>query len=143
MSVEFVTDSSLPEHPAGHWDPDRLLQVISNLVGNAGQHGDRASPILVRLDGGQPDAVRLEVRNQGVIPEAAMPSLFDPLRGSSQPRDHVRGLGLGLFIVKAIVEAHGVRVGVTSSAAEGTAFTVTLPRRSRGSAAFEPSGHPA
>jgi signal transduction histidine kinase len=120
----------------GEWDPDRLLQVISNLVGNAGQHGHSDSPIAVRLDGGRADAVTLEVRNQGVIPEAMIPNLFDPLRNASQRRDYARGLGLGLFIVKEIVEAHGGSVCVASSPAEGTAFTVTLPRRSARSAAF-------
>lgn len=123
----------------GEWDPDRLLQIVSNLVGNAGQHGDQGSPIGVRLDGRHEDTVTLEVRNQGVVPEAMMVSLFDPLKRTSQRSDYVRGLGLGLFIVKEIVEAHGGRVQVTSSAREGTAFTVALPRRSSRSAAFERS----
>jgi len=121
----------------GEWDPDRLLQIISNLVGNAGQHGDHGSPIVVRLDGRLADTVTLKVRNQGVVPEATMAILFDPLRGTSQRSDSARGLGLGLFIVKEIVEAHGGSVQVASSGGEGTVFTVTLPRRSSRTAAFE------
>jgi len=126
--------------PNGEWDPDRLLQIISNLVANAGQHGRHGGPIAVSVDGGRPDAVDLVVRNQGVIPQDLIPSLFDPLRGAAQRRDHVRGLGLGLFIVKEIVEAHGGTVHAASSADEGTAFTVTLPRRSPRSAVFERTG---
>jgi signal transduction histidine kinase len=129
--------------PGGWWDPDRLLQIISNLVGNAGHHGEPGSPIVVRLDGARPDAITLEVRNQGVIPEAAMASLFAPLKGGTQRRDYARGLGLGLFIVKEMVQAHGGRVDVASSAGEGTAFTVTLPRRCPRSPALEQSAaHP-
>ncbi|HEY7374909.1 MAG TPA: GAF domain-containing protein [Polyangia bacterium] len=120
----------------GEWDPDRLLQIVSNLLGNAGQHGEQSTPILVRLDGRRPDTVTLEVRNRGEIPEAMMDSLFDPLRSSAQRRDYARGLGLGLFIVKAMVEAHGGHVHAASSASDGTTFTVTLPRRASRSATF-------
>jgi PAS domain S-box-containing protein len=82
----------------GKWDPDRLLQIISNLVGNAGQHGDQGHPIVVRLDGRLAETVTLEVRNHGVVPEAMMANLFDPLRGGSARGDLSRGLGRGLFI---------------------------------------------
>jgi PAS domain S-box-containing protein len=118
----------------GSWDPDRILQILSNLLGNAGQHGDVASGILVKLDGRRTDAVTLEVRNRGVIPASLLPNLFDPFCGTRHRRDHSRGLGLGLFIIKEIVRAHGGAVDVTSSEAEGTAFTITLPRRAPRSA---------
>jgi signal transduction histidine kinase len=120
----------------GSWDPDRLLQIVSNLLGNAGQHGDAQSGIVVTLDGRRPDTVTLEVRNRGVIPAALLPNLFDPFCGTRHRRDHSRGLGLGLFIVKEIVHAHGGKVEVSSSDEEGTAFTVILPRRAPRSAAF-------
>jgi two-component system, sensor histidine kinase and response regulator len=124
----------------GSWDPDRLLQILSNLLGNAGQHGDVESGILVKLDGRRPDAVTLEVRNRGVIPASLLPNLFDPFCGTRHRRDHSRGLGLGLFIVKEIVRAHGGTVEVRSSAADGTAFTITLPRRAfRSAVAFAAS----
>ena len=115
--------------PQGRWDGDRLLQVISNLVSNAGQHGVADSPILVKVDGQHANAVTLQVRNLGVIPESVLPGLFDPFRGTRQRRDASRGLGLGLFIVHEIVRAHGGTVEVTSSPPEGTTFTVRLPRR--------------
>jgi PAS domain S-box-containing protein len=113
----------------GRWDPDRLLQVVSNLVGNAGQHGRVDAPITVTLDGRSADSVTLTVQNQGDIPAELVPSLFDPFRGTRQNRDASRGLGLGLFIVKELVRAHGGRVDVASSPSTGTTFSVCLPRR--------------
>jgi signal transduction histidine kinase len=131
VTCEVVVD------PIGTWDPDRLLQIISNLVGNAGQHGESNSPILIRLDGREADAVKLQVHNRGVVPEALLASLFDPFRGTRHRGDYSRGLGLGLFIVKEIVRAHGGTVEVSSTPSEGTSFTVCLPRRAAPSSAFE------
>jgi signal transduction histidine kinase len=122
----------------GTWDPDRLSQIVSNLVSNAGQHGRPEGSITVRLDGRAPDTVTLEVHNDGSIPASIMPSLFDPFRGTRKARDSSRGLGLGLFIVKEIAEAHGGTVQVASSAAEGTTFVVRLPRRTVRSSVAEP-----
>jgi PAS domain S-box-containing protein len=113
----------------GIWDPDRLLQIISNLVANAGQHAAPDSGITVRLDGRRPDVVALEVHNGGAIPAWLLPTLFDPFRGTRHRRDQARGLGLGLFIVKELVRAHGGTVDVASTEAGGTTFTVRLPRR--------------
>jgi len=126
----------------GRWDPDRLSQIVSNLVSNAGQHGRPEGLITVRLDGRAPDTVTLEVHNDGSIPTSIMPSLFDPFRGTQSPRDSSRGLGLGLFIVKEIAEAHGGSVQVASSPAEGTTFVVRLPRWAGRSSGAEPqTGH--
>jgi signal transduction histidine kinase len=109
----------------GHWDRDRLAQVISNLVGNAIQHGDGA-PITVtgHTEG---DAVVLAVHNGGPpISPLVLPSIFEPLaRGIT---DTSRSLGLGLFIARLIVIAHGGDIEVHSSSAEGTTFTTRLPR---------------
>ncbi|HVV49406.1 MAG TPA: GAF domain-containing sensor histidine kinase, partial [Polyangia bacterium] len=123
----------------GKWDPDRLLQVISNLLSNAGQHGRPEGVVTVRLDGREPDTVTLEVRNGGSIPDSIMPSLFDPFRGTRSLRETSRGLGLGLFIVKEITEAHGGTVRVASTPSEGTSFTVRLPRN--GGRSVGPHGH--
>jgi two-component system sensor histidine kinase/response regulator len=121
----------------GAWDSDRLLQIISNLVSNAGQHGRPEGVLAVRLDGGHPDAVTMVIHNGGAIPESLLPNLFDPFRGSRQRPDASRGLGLGLFIVKEIARAHGGAVEVRSSAQDGTTFTVRLPRRTSRSRAFD------
>lgn len=111
----------------GWWDADRMMQVISNLLGNAMEHGDAKAPIHVLLDGTAPDQVRLEVQNGGVIPEETLGLVFSPFK----PRaPHARGLGLGLYIVEQIVRSHRGEVSVTSDAEAGTRFVVVLPRRS-------------
>jgi PAS domain S-box-containing protein len=113
---------------SGVWDPDRLLQVFSNLIGNASQHGDPQAGVSIRLDGSERDYVTFTVHNMGAIPAALVPQLFDAFRGTRHRRDQSRGLGLGLFIVREIVRAHGGTVDVTSSESEGTTLTVRLPR---------------
>jgi PAS domain S-box-containing protein len=114
--------------PSGTWDPDRLLQVISNLVANAGQHGRSEMGILISLEGTDPGSVSFEVHNDGAIPESLLPYLFDPFRSTHHGRDQSRGVGLGLFIVREIVRAHGGTVDVSSSEGSGTTFRVKLPR---------------
>ncbi|WP_223739741.1 PAS domain-containing protein [Corallococcus sp. AS-1-12] len=112
-------------------DPDRLAQVITNLVNNALAYGDAHCPVRVRLRG-QAGGVTLAVKNQGrPIPQHQLPHLFEPLK-RAELRDGQRnahGLGLGLFIVKHIVDAHGGRLRVRSTAQDGTTFLVQLPRR--------------
>ncbi len=111
----------------GSWDTDRLAQVISNLAGNACQHGVSGDPIVVQLDGSDPTTVTLRVTNRGEIPDDVLPVLFDPFRGVQRQRSHANGLGLGLFITKQIVLAHGGTIDVES--ADGhTRFVARLPR---------------
>ena len=109
----------------GHWDADRLAQVVSNLVGNAIEHGANTPVTLVAFEAN--GRVRLTVHNNGdPIPPHAQATVFQPLsRGTS---DNPRNLGLGLFIARAIVIAHGGEMGVTSTAESGTTFEVALPR---------------
>jgi signal transduction histidine kinase len=113
----------------GEWDGDRLAQVLSNLLGNALQHGDADRPIGVVARGDGADVV-LAVHNAGPpIPKAALSDIFEPMvRHVRDARRSPSGLGLGLYIAKALVTAHGGKVGVTSTAAGGTKFTVRLPR---------------
>ncbi|HEX6272584.1 MAG TPA: hybrid sensor histidine kinase/response regulator [Polyangiaceae bacterium] len=118
--------------PKGRWDPDRMAQVVSNLVGNAIQHGDREGRITIRIDGGDADRVVFSVHNGGAIPGEARADLFAPFKTHSGTR---RSTGLGLYIVSLIVEAHRGTIDVASTVAEGTTFAVTLPRRPD-----EPSG---
>ena len=112
----------------GTWDKDRLEQVISNLIGNAMQHGQPGEKIMVRLDGSAPELVSWSVRNAGVVDPAIVAVLFEPFRGSSQKGVSSRGLGLGLYITQQIVNAHGGQIGVETDGAAGTIFTVRLPR---------------
>jgi signal transduction histidine kinase len=106
----------------GDWDPDRLAQVVRNLLSNALKHGDQESPVNLAIhDVG--DAVELSVANRGErIPEELRPHLFEPFRrgGSGE------GAGLGLYIVDQIVHAHGGSVELRSDTT--TVFTVKLPK---------------
>jgi signal transduction histidine kinase len=110
-------------------DPDRMAQVISNLAANAVQHGDAQHPVTVRVDGRDPDRLTLSVVNRGCIPADVLERIFEPFRAGRQGASS-SGLGLGLYIVRQIVEAHHGRIGVASSPDQGTTFTVELPRRS-------------
>ena len=110
----------------GHWDADRLAQVVSNLVGNAVRHGLATAPIEVSLRGGGSRVV-LAVSNAGGIPADVVPHIFDPFRSSDTRRARAEGLGLGLFIVNQIVLAHGGTVAVDAES-DRTTFRVTLPR---------------
>jgi PAS domain S-box-containing protein len=117
----------------GNWDPDRIAQVVSNLVGNALQHSPESGTVRVDL-GEEGDRVLLETSNAGPpIPREVLPHIFEPGRRGppGRGRKESSGLGLGLYIVQQIVLAHGGDISVRSSAEEGTTFTVSLPRRSR------------
>jgi signal transduction histidine kinase len=116
----------------GIWDPERLAQVVSNLVGNALEHGERAGPVFVRCRDDAEHQV-LEISNPGTpIPGHLLATLFDPFRQVGTARGgRSSGLGLGLFIVRQLVEAHGGQVSVRSTEGEGTTFTVVLPRDAR------------
>lgn len=121
-TVQFRLESVGPTE--GSWDRDRLAQVIANLVGNAASHG--AGEVVQLKLFGKDEGMSLEVHNHGEpIPGALIPELFEPMRrGTTSPR---RGsVGLGLFIVREIVRAHGGSVAVQSDA-EGTTFSVSLP----------------
>jgi two-component system sensor histidine kinase/response regulator len=111
----------------GVWDADRMMQVISNLVGNAVEHGEPASPIRLTIDGQAPDQVTLNVENRGTIPKEALAVLFSPFKPRGK---NSRGLGLGLYIVDQVVLAHGGRVHVDEPAPGKTRFSVRLPRHS-------------
>jgi sigma-B regulation protein RsbU (phosphoserine phosphatase) len=117
----------------GHWDRDRLEQVFSNLIGNALQYGPKSMPVIVRVSAEAPRVV-IEVHNEGPpIPEALQAQLFDPFRRGEREgrKSETAGLGLGLYITREIVLAHGGQVEVRSTAAEGTTFRVILPTELR------------
>lgn len=111
----------------GSWDADRLVQVASNLIGNAMRHGSSGT-VTVRLDGRAADRVVLSVINEGHIPAELLPSLFDPFRRSQRQSSRTEGLGLGLYIVQQIVHAHGGSIQVHSAPGQLTRFDVSLPR---------------
>jgi len=112
----------------GDWDSDRLAQVVSNLVGNALTHGQTDTEVRIEADGTLADQVVICVANTGSIPADVIPHIFEPFRAGQRERGHSEGLGLGLYIVQQIVQAHGGKVAVRSGDSNQTAFTVTVPR---------------
>jgi len=133
-AFRLTGDDELP----GEWDENRLSQVVSNLVGNAGQHGasNSAVTITAKRTG---DGVEVSVHNEGTpIPSDKIPRLFDSFyQLDNREAETCSGsLGLGLYICKEIVAAHKGTINVRSSANEGTAFIVRLPNTcSRGDTA--------
>jgi signal transduction histidine kinase len=105
-------------------DVERLSQVFSNLLGNALQHSEPESPIEVEIDGEGEKALQVRVRSRGRIAPERMKNLFEPFQRGSSTRG---GFGLGLYIVKQFVEAHGGRIGARSDDAH-TVFEFDLPR---------------
>jgi len=114
----------------GSWDAGRIGQLLSNLVGNAFQHGSETVPIEVALRG-EADHVVLSVFNKGPrIPPHHLAGIFDPFTQVEPERKNkkdARSTGLGLYIVQAIVIAHHGTIAVESTD-RGTTFTATLPR---------------
>jgi signal transduction histidine kinase len=120
---------------AGQWDAARLRQVISNLLGNAIQHGEAGAPVSITVSECNGDKVCLEVHNSGSpIARELLPRIFDPLiRGEfSEHRRPAGSLGLGLYIAREVVLAHGGTIDVASSKESGTTFSVRLPKKPAG-----------
>lgn len=116
-----------PRDPVrGEWDPDRLGQVLDNLLGNAVKYSRSGSDIVVRVMACGAEA-RIAVTDRGEgIPAEALPRLFERFyradRGEEAP-----GLGIGLYISRMLVEAHGGRIWAESAPGQGSTFTVALP----------------
>jgi signal transduction histidine kinase len=111
----------------GTWDRGRLLQAFANLVGNAVQHGSKTDPVRITANGEHPDKVVVSISNVGPpIPPDQIGGIFDAMKGSAG--GDRRHLGLGLYIVDKIIEAHDGSIEIRSSEGQGTTFTVALPR---------------
>jgi signal transduction histidine kinase len=126
----FETEGNLD----GQFDSERLLQVLSNLLNNAVQHGARSEPIILRAYG-EPDRVTVQVKNSGrPIPADQLQVIFNPLvqipsAAVDQDSDSSTSLGLGLYIAHEIVALHGGSIVAESSDHGGTVFSAYLPRR--------------
>lgn len=115
----------------GVWDPDRLAQLGSNLLHNALEHRTPNSPVTIEVDGTDSERVCFEIHNHGLIPAERLPDIFEPLSGGESAPSGSSGLGLGLFITRQILLAHGGDIFVRSSEGEGTRFIAELPRKPR------------
>jgi PAS domain S-box-containing protein len=120
-AIELTASGSL----AGVWDGMRIEQVVTNLIGNALKYGC-GKPITVSVVGTE-DHVEVFVEDRGIgIAEEDLNRIFARFeRAGERSRE---GLGMGLYIAKEIVHAHGGRIGVESAAGEGSRFWVRLPR---------------
>lgn len=134
----FYPDSDIQLELEGeldaHWDRVRIGQAVSNLVANAIQHGTDDTAVWVTMSG-LDDQISWTIQNYGeAISPAELRAMFDPgKRFAMRPaedRHHAqnRHLGLGLYITRAIIEAHQGTIRVNSTEAEGTTFRVYLPR---------------
>ncbi len=120
-----------PDRLEGVWAPDQLTRALWNLITNALKHGAPGGQVDVGV-GRAPDAAVISVHNSGPeIPLAEQARLFEPFSRSRGAEARARGWGLGLTLVRGCAEAHGGAIELSSSAAEGTTFTLRLPLDAR------------
>lgn len=121
-------DTALADVPLVRGEPDRLAQLLDNLISNAIKFTPPDGSVTVRLAAAD-RTVSIEVSDTGIgVPEAERERLFERFfRSQTALERQIQGTGLGLHISKAIVEAHGGRIGVDSTEGTGTTFVVELP----------------
>ncbi len=125
IDADTTITLSAPTPVNGMWDEFRIEQVVINLLTNALRYG-RAKPVEITLHA-LPDGARIEVRDHGMgIPEEDQLRIFEQFERVTG-NDGTGGLGLGLFITRQLVEAHGGFISVKSRRGEGSTFEVTLP----------------
>jgi len=116
----------------GEWDCARISQVLTNLIGNALEHGSDRTAVTVGVQGNDGE-VTIAVHNRGAaIPEEQLDGIFNAMKQHGTTGTKAgpsANLGLGLYIADQIVQAHKGRIDVESSEERGTTFTVHLPRR--------------
>lgn len=143
---ERVIELEVPDKLEGVFDESRLAQVLSNLIGNAVQYGTPDAPVKVRLSFAG-DKIAILVNNRGpCIAADKLASVFNPMvriasnaGGADGGYAERTSLGIGLYISREIVHAHGGELSVASNPADGTTFTLTMPRLP----GFDSTGSPA
>jgi PAS domain S-box-containing protein len=119
------------EVPPIHGDAQRIEQILGNLISNAVKYRSPGTPVRIEI-GVHEDEIMVSVVNEGEgIPEAERERLFDRFHRAAGARQRASGLGLGLYITRGLVEAHGGRIWVDSTPGRTTAFRFTLPKAAR------------
>lgn len=144
-AVHDVVDEIKAAHPGrtiqvdarggleGEWDCARITQVLTNLIGNALEHGSDRTIVTVNVQGDDKE-ITIAIHNRGAaIPSDQLNGIFNPMKrkdtmGSGSVSGPSANLGLGLYIADRVVSAHRGRIDVESSEERGTTFTVHLPR---------------
>lgn len=109
-------------------DPGRIEQVLNNLVSNAIKYSPNGGDVRVTVEP-RPDAVSVSVADEGAgLDGSETEAIFEPFRRGRAVQGDVPGVGLGLYVSRRIVEAHGGHIRVRSSPGRGSTFEVVLPR---------------
>lgn len=124
--VRLASDGDLH----GRWDAARIREAVRGLIANAARFASRGSPVTIAATARGPDEVVVTVHGDGTpIDVETLRTIFDPVARVESDNATYAGLGLGLFIVRKVVDAHGGRVQVDAAPEGGTTFTLVLPRR--------------
>jgi signal transduction histidine kinase len=140
--VEKEIESNLPEVRA---DPAALARAVRNIIDNAVKYGGASNWIGIKAQSHAIDhtrCVEITITDKGIgIPDSDLPHIFEPFyRGRAVVAAQVHGNGLGLSLVKNIVEAHGGTITVSSVPGEGSSFSLSLPAVNGEHSAAEKTG---
>jgi signal transduction histidine kinase len=137
-------ESFVPADPVVlRFDRERIVQLLTNLIGNALKFTPRGGAVSVRLSEDEVQAT-IEVRDTGAgIPADELPRVFERFyRGTNTGEARASGSGLGMAIVRSIVEMHGGEIEISSVVGEGTVVRITLPRASEKVSETSREAHP-
>jgi signal transduction histidine kinase len=122
-----ITFKVEPDIPTVGVDPVTISEVVNNLLDNALKYSGVSNDILVTSSVNKDGLVETTVQDNGVgIPESVLPNLFEKFYRNHRTRTQIGGTGLGLFLCKSIVDAHGGQIWVNSKVGQGSSFTFTI-----------------
>jgi PAS domain S-box-containing protein len=129
LSSSHALRVDAPEGPLdGLWDADRVMQVVRNLLSNAIKYSPAGGEVLITLAASEHMVdVSVADRGAGIAPDD-VPRLFDRFYRAPGTAGSVQGMGVGLYVCKQLVEAHGGTISVASQQGEGTTITFRIPR---------------